>query len=125
MTPEARLAFLLFFFTVWCFLGLFAWCIGAIFARGRGALPALPMALAAACAFGVAVPIIGLDNAPGFFLSLAAAFLGGAIGAIVGIALALRLWPARKPDSHISHAGSSGADDEGATTSDIPSSDPL
>jgi hypothetical protein len=94
MTPEARLAFVLFFFAVWCFLGLLAWCMAAIFARGRGALPALPIALAAACAGGVAVPLIGLDNAPGFFLSLAIAFVSGAIGAVAGIALARRLWPA-------------------------------
>ena len=53
MTTEARIAFVLFFFAVWCFLGLIGWAIAAVIVRGRGALPALPLALAAACAASV------------------------------------------------------------------------
>jgi hypothetical protein len=93
MTPEARLAFVLFFFVVWCFLGLTTWVVAAVIARGRGALPALPLALAAASAAGVAIPLAGLDNAAGLFLSLATAFIAGAVASPVGIALARRLWP--------------------------------
>ena len=95
MTPEARLAFVLFFFAVWCFLGLITWAVAAVVARGRGALPALPLALAAASAAGVAIPLAGLDNAAGFSLSLATALFAGAIASIAGIRLAQRLWPER------------------------------
>jgi hypothetical protein len=109
MTPEARLAFVLFFFAVWCFLGLVPWAVAAVVARGRGALPALPLALAAASAAGVAVPLVGLDDATGFFLSLGTALLAGAIAAVVGIRLAQRLWPERA-----SKRTSSGTTMEGA-----------
>lgn len=91
MTPEARLAFVLFFFAVWCFLGLIAWAVAAVVARGRAALPALPLALAGAAAAGVAVPLAGLDDATGFFLSLATAFVGGAVVSVAGIVAARRL----------------------------------
>jgi hypothetical protein len=91
VTTEARLAFVLFFFAVWCFLGLITWAIAAVFARGRGALPALPLALAAACAAGVAVPLLGARDAIGFFVSLATAVLASAIASVAGIALARRL----------------------------------
>jgi hypothetical protein len=91
MTPEARLAFVLFFFAVWCFLGLIGWAITAVVARGRGALPALPLALAAASAGGVAIPLAGLDDAAGFVLSLANALLAGACGSVAGITLARKL----------------------------------
>ncbi|HEV8574098.1 MAG TPA: hypothetical protein VGR43_05250 [Dehalococcoidia bacterium] len=91
MTPEARLAFVVVFFAAWCFLGLIAWAVSAVIARGRGALPALPLALAAASAAGVAVPLAGLDDARGFFLSLATALLGGAIASAAGIRLAKKL----------------------------------
>ncbi|MDO8617117.1 MAG: hypothetical protein Q7T33_15510 [Dehalococcoidia bacterium] len=91
MTAEGRVAFVLFFFLVWCFLGLVPWTIAAVIARGRGALLALPLALAAAAALGVSVPLAGLRDAGGFFLSLPAALLGGALGAFAGIALSRRL----------------------------------
>ena len=88
MTPEARLAFVLFFFAVWCSLGLIAWAVAAVISRGRGALPALPLALSAAAAAGVAVPLGGLDDAAGFFLSLATAVVAGAIASAAGIRMA-------------------------------------
>jgi hypothetical protein len=118
MTPEARLAFVLFFVAVWCFLGLLAWCAAAILARGRGALPALPLALAAACVGGIVVPLIGLDDAPGFLLSLFTAFFAGAAGAVGGIALARRLWPEKASRSSVGAATTSTAEGErsGRTT---------
>ncbi len=103
MTTEARLAFLLFFFAVWCFLGLMAWAAAAVIARGRGALAALPLALAAASAAGVAVPLAGQRDAAGFVLSLVTAAVGGAAGSVTGIALARRLERARKrPEREVS-----------------------
>jgi hypothetical protein len=93
MTPEARVGFVLFFFAAWCFSGLMAWAIVAVVARGRGAFPALPIALGAACAAGVSVPLIGFDDFAGFLLSLVIAFLAGAVGSVAGIGIARRLWP--------------------------------
>src|SRR5207253_279277 len=87
MTSEARVAFVLFFFAVWCFMGLIPWAVAAVVARGRGALTALPMALAGACAAGVAVPLIGADDFAGFLLSLATAFFAGAVASAAGIAV--------------------------------------
>ncbi len=91
MTTEARLAFILFFIAVWCFLGLMTWAVAAVIVRGRGALPALPLALAGAAAAGVLIPLAGLDDATGFFISLFAAMIAGALGTIGGIALARRM----------------------------------
>lgn len=102
MTPEARLAFVVFFFAVWCFFGLISWAVAAVLARGRGALPALPLALAASCAAGVGVPLAGLDTFAAFLFSFATAFLAGAVASAVGIVVARRLWPAQagKPSTH-------------------------
>ncbi len=91
MTTEARIAFILVFFAVWIFLGLTSWAVAAVIVRGRSALPALPIALAGAAAAGVAVPLMGLDDVTGFLVSLMAATVGGAMGAVGGIALARRI----------------------------------
>lgn len=97
MTLEARIAFLAFFFLLWYGLGLIPWSIAAVLTRGRGALLALPLALAGASAAGVLVPLVGLRDATGFFLSLPMAMIGAAIGACTGIALSRRLDAARAP----------------------------
>ena len=91
MTVEARLAFVFFFFLVWCLMGLLPWALASVLVRGRGALLALPVALAAASAAGVLVPVAGLDDATGFFISLITAFTGGSLGSAAGIAFARRL----------------------------------
>jgi hypothetical protein len=96
MTTEARLAFVVFFFAVWCFVGLITWAVTAVVVRGRGALPALPLALAAASLAGVAVPLLGARDAAGFFLSLLTAAMGGAAGSVAGVALARRMGRARE-----------------------------
>ena len=88
MTAEARLAFRAFFFFVWFVVGLVPWAAAAIAARGRGSLLALPLALAGAGAFGIMVPLLGLRDATGFFLSLPAALAGGAIATFAGHRLA-------------------------------------
>ena len=95
MTTEARVAFVLFFFAAWCFVGLIPWAFAAVLARGRGALAALPIALLAACAAGVALRVIGLDNFRGFVLSLVTALLAAAVGSAAGIRIAQRLGPMR------------------------------
>jgi len=91
VTLEARLAFILFFFAVWCLLGLLPWAIAAVLSRGRGALLALPLALTGAAAAGVLVPLLGLRDALGFLLSLPAAVAGSTLASAAAIALARRL----------------------------------
>jgi uncharacterized membrane protein YeaQ/YmgE (transglycosylase-associated protein family) len=91
VTVEARLAFILFFFLVWCVLGVIPWTVAAVMTRGRGALLGLPLALAGAAAAGVFVPLVGLRDTTGFFLSLPAALVGGAVASVAGIAVSRRL----------------------------------
>jgi len=112
MTTEARAAFVLFFFAVWCFVGFIPWAIAAVAARGRGALAALPIALAAACAAGVAIPLIGLDYFRGFLISLVVAFIAAAVGSVAGIRIAQRLWPVR-PANELRRRGGARAADSG------------
>jgi hypothetical protein len=91
VTFEARLASILVFFAIWCIVGLMPWAIAAVITRGRGAFAALPLALAGACVFGVAVPLAGARDAAGFFLSLLTAAAGGTLGTIAGIGMARRI----------------------------------
>jgi len=93
VTFEARLAFILGFFAIWCLIGLIPWAAAAVVSRGRGALPALPLALAGACTAGVLVPLLGQRDGLGFVLSLPAALAGGALASAAGIALGRRLAP--------------------------------
>ena len=97
MTTEARIAFVIFFFAVWCFLGLLVWAVLAVVRRGRGALLALPLGLAAAAMAGVAVPLLGKDDAAGFFISLATALVGGVIGTAAGLLFAHVITDLRPP----------------------------
>lgn len=91
MIWEARLAFIAFFFLCWCVVGLFPWVIAAIVVRGRGALLALPLTIASACAAGVLVPALGQRDFTGFLISLLTALVGGIAGSIGGIAFYRRL----------------------------------
>ncbi len=93
MTTEARLGFVLIFFALWCLIGLLPWTVAAVFSRGRGALLALPLALAGASAAGVLLPLLGLRDTLGFLLSLPAALAGAALASAAGLALARRLSP--------------------------------
>ncbi len=93
VTFEARLAFVLFFFFIWCQIGLVPWTLFAVYNRGHGALLALPLALAAACAFGVAVPLVGWRDLTGFFASMAMALIGGTLGSVAGASLSNRILP--------------------------------
>ena len=95
MTFEAGMAFIAFFLLCWCVLGLIPWAITAVWVRGRGALLALPLALASACAAGVLVPVLGQRDASGYFLSLGTALIGSALGSAAGIAFSRRICPVR------------------------------
>ena len=93
MTFEARLAFIIFFFLCWTIVALFPWIAAALYVRGRGAAVALPLAILAGWAAGVFVPLVGMRDVTGFFVSLLAAFLAAGAGSVAGIAFARRILP--------------------------------
>jgi len=95
MTFEARFAFLIIFFICWTIVAFIPWIATALYVRGRGAAIALPLAVVSAWAAGVFVPLVGMRDATGFFVSLLAAFLAASAGSIAGIAFARRLETAR------------------------------
>jgi len=92
MTFEARLIIVLLLFAMWGVLGLLPWSLLAALRRGRDSLPALPIAVGAACLAGVLVPLLGARDETGFLVSIVAAFCGGVAGAVGGIELAKRLF---------------------------------
>lgn len=91
MTFEVRLAFLLGLFALWAILGFLPWLVAAVVRRGRGVLLALPLAVAGGAAGGVLVPAVGARDELGFLISLATAFIGGALLSLLGVLLAARL----------------------------------
>lgn len=91
MTFEARLIIVLLLFAMWGLLGFLPWTVAAVVRRGRGVLPALPIALALAALAGVLVPLMGARDERGFLVSIGTAFAGGVIGTVGGVALARRL----------------------------------
>ena len=98
MTFEARLAFVLFFFLCWTIVALLPWAVTAVAVRGRGAIIALPLAVFAAWAAGVFVPLAGWRDATGFFVSLLAALIAAAAGSVAGVAFARRIEAHREAD---------------------------
>ena len=64
---------------IWGALGLTPWCAVLIAGRGRGALVALPLALAAGVGGGALVPALGGKDGLGFGISLLTAMAAGAM----------------------------------------------
>ena len=75
---------------LWGALGLVPWCAALIAGRGRGALVALPIALAAGVGGGALVPALGEKDAFGFGISLLAAMAAGAVVSTVAVRLGLK-----------------------------------
>jgi hypothetical protein len=73
--------------TLWAGLGAVSWLAGAAARRGRGALPALPLAGLGGLAGGLLVPALGQRNIVGLLLSLLAAFAGGLVLTAAGFRL--------------------------------------
>ena len=91
MTIEARLVFIAFFLICWSLLGLIPWALAAVWRRGRGAILALPLAEAGACAGGVLVPFLGRRDLTGFLISLLTALIASGAASAAGIALSRRI----------------------------------
>jgi hypothetical protein len=105
MTIEARLAFIAFFLICWTLLGLIPWALAAVWRRGRGAILALPLAVAGACAGGVLVPFLGRRDLTGFLISLLTALIASGAASAAGITLSRRISaahpaPTRPPLGH-------------------------
>ena len=73
---------------LWGALGLVPWCAALIAGRGRGALIALPFALAAGVAGGALTPALGGKDALGFGISVLAAVAAGAAVSLIVISRA-------------------------------------
>jgi uncharacterized membrane protein YeaQ/YmgE (transglycosylase-associated protein family) len=100
MTIEARLAFIAFFLICWSLLGLIPWALAAVWRRGGGAILALPLALAGACAGGVLVPFLGRRDLTGFLISLLTALVGSGVASAAAIAFSRRISAARPTSPH-------------------------
>jgi hypothetical protein len=72
---------------LWAALGSVCWLAGAVARRGRGALPALPLAALGGLAGGLLVPAVGRRDGVGLLVSLGAALLGGLLFAAAGFRL--------------------------------------
>src|SRR5574341_2360438 len=99
MTVEARVLFVVLFFAVWAFMGLLIWASVAVLRRGDGAIFALPLSLAGACAAGVALPLAGLDDGAGLLLSLVTAMAGSLVGYAFVLVLLRHFAPGEPPPS--------------------------
>jgi len=72
---------------LWAMLGTAFWLAGAALRRGRGVLPALPLAALGGMAGGLLVPALGRRDGLGLLVSVGAALLGGLVLAAAGFRL--------------------------------------
>lgn len=67
------LIFVGLFVAAWLFLGLVPWLAMSVATRGNAGLVNLPLSLFAGVVGGLAVPLLGKDDAAGIWLSMVAA----------------------------------------------------
>jgi uncharacterized membrane protein len=67
--------FLTIFFGGWAICGFVPWLALSVVTRGNAGLANLPLCVFAAVVAGPAVPLLGLDNAAGIWVSFLAALL--------------------------------------------------
>ncbi len=67
--------FLTIFFSAWALCGLVPWLVLSVKTRGEAGLGMLPLCIFAGIVAGPAVPLLGIDNATGIWVSLAAALV--------------------------------------------------
>jgi hypothetical protein len=72
---------------LWTALGTVCWLPVAVARRGRGSLPALPLAALGGLSAGLLVPALGRRDGVGLLLSLGAALLGGLVLTAAGLRL--------------------------------------
>lgn len=67
--------FIALFLFGWLLCAFVPWLAVSVFTRGDAGLGNLPLCLFAGVVAGLAVPILGLDNAPGIWVSFGASFV--------------------------------------------------
>ena len=72
---------------LWAALGTVCWLAGVVARRGRGVLPALPLAALGGLAGGLLLPALGRRDGVDLLVSLGAALLGGLLFAAAGFRL--------------------------------------
>ena len=72
---------------LWAVLGTVCWLAATVARRGRGVLPALPLATLGGLAGGLLVPALGRRDGVGLLVSLLAAVVGGLLFAAAGLRL--------------------------------------
>jgi hypothetical protein len=87
--------FLGLFFAGWLICGFVPWLALSVATRGNAGLRYLPLCLLAGVTAGLAVPLLGLDDSRGLWLSFAAAF---AVPSLLLAARRLSLGAASRPE---------------------------
>jgi hypothetical protein len=67
--------FLTIFFAAWALCGFLPWFVLSVATRGNAGLRMLPLCVFAGIVAGPAVPLLGLDNGTGIWVSLVAALV--------------------------------------------------
>ncbi len=65
--------FVALFLFAWLFCGFVPWLVSSVLSRGNAGLAYLPLSMFAAVVAGLAVPMLGKDDAAGIWLSFGAA----------------------------------------------------
>jgi hypothetical protein len=71
--------FIALFLSGWLLCAFVPWLALSVRTRGNAGLANLPLCLFAGVVAGLAVPVLGLDNAAGIWVSLGAAFVAPSI----------------------------------------------
>lgn len=96
------LIFVSIFVAAWLFLAFIPWLAVSVFTKGHAGLLNLPLCLFTGLVAALAVPILGMDDLRGVWLSMGAAF--GA-PAILMTVRRLSLEPSRRPHPAIPTEG--------------------
>ena len=87
--------FLAIFFSAWAICGFIPWLAVSAVTRGNAGLGMLPLCIFAGIIAGPAVPILGLDNVAGIWVSLLAAI------AVPAALLAIRRYSLGPREEHV------------------------
>ncbi|MBE0610323.1 MAG: hypothetical protein IH609_13165 [Dehalococcoidia bacterium] len=96
------LIFVSLFVAAWMLMGLIPWMVLSVATRGNAGLVNLPLCLFAGVVGGLAVPLVGKDDAAGIWLSVLAALVVPALLLVarrlsLGAVAQLRHQPAGEP----------------------------
>lgn len=96
------LIFVSIFVAVWLFLAFLPWLAVSVFTKGNAGMLNLPLCLFTGLVAALAIPILGMDDLRGVWLSMGAAFMAPAL---LMAARRLSLEPSRRPHPAVSTEG--------------------